>query len=59
MKEKVKPVESTEKKAAVAKKARASIESKYVELEVQLGSTELKLAEAQSLNTTLAEELAI
>ena len=27
-------------------------------MEVHLGGTELKLAEAQSLNTTLAEELA-
>ena len=51
--------ETTEKKAAVAKKARALIESKSAELEVQLGGTELKLAEAQSLNTTLTEELAI
>ena len=35
-----------EKKAAAAKKARALAESKSVELEVQLGGTELKLAEA-------------
>ena len=58
VKEKVKAAETTEKKAAIAKKARASAESKSVELEVQLGGIELKLAEAQSLNTTLAEELA-
>ena len=46
VKEKVKAVETTKKKAAVAKKARALAESKSVELEVQLGGTELKLAEA-------------
>ena len=34
VKQKAKPVETTEKKAAVAKKARASIESKSAELEV-------------------------
>ena len=45
-KEKVKAAETAEKKAAMAKKARASAESKSVELEVQLGGTELKLAEA-------------
>ena len=34
VKEKVKAAETTEKKAAIAKKARASAESKSVELEV-------------------------
>ena len=58
VKEKVKAAETAEKKAIMAEKARASAESKSAELEVQLGGTELKLAEAQSLNTTLAEELA-
>ena len=58
VKEKVKAAETAEKKTIMAEKARASAESKSAELEVQLGGTELKLAEAQSLNTTLAEELA-
>ena len=57
-KEKVKATRTAKKKVAAAKKARALAESKSVELEVQLGGTELKLAEAQSLNTALAEELA-
>ena len=58
VKEKVKAAETAEKKTIMAEKARASAESKFAELEVQLGGTELKLVEAQSLNTTLAEELA-
>ena len=58
MKEKVNAAETTKKKAVAAEKARALVESKFVELEVQLGATELKLAKAQSLNTALTEELA-
>ena len=57
-KEKVKAVGTAEKKAFVAEKARALAKSKSAELEVQLGSTKLKLAEAWSLNIALAEELA-
>ena len=57
-KEKVKATRTAKKKVAAAKKARALAESKSAKLEVQLGGTELKLAEAQSLNTALAEELA-
>ena len=45
-KEKVKATRTAKKKVAAAKKARALAESKSVELEVQLGGTELKLAEA-------------
>ena len=56
-KEKVKVVEIAEKKADVAKKARASAESKSAKQKVQLGGTELKLGKAQSLNATLAKEL--
>ena len=39
-------------------KARALVEGKFAEMEVHLGGTELKLAKAQSLNTTITEELA-
>ena len=57
VKEKVKAVETAEKKAAMAKKARASAESKSAKHKVQLGGVELKLGKAQSLNATLAKEL--
>ena len=58
VKEKVRAAKTKEKNATVAEKARALAESKSTKLEVQLGSNVLKLAEAQSLNTTLTEELA-
>ena len=56
-KEKVKAIETAEKNTTVAKKARASAESKSAKQKVQLGGTELKLGKAQSLNATLAKEL--
>ena len=58
MKEKVKAVEVTEKKAAASEKARVLVEKRSTELELKLGGTELKLAEAESLNLTQADELA-
>ena len=54
----MKAAKTAKKKAAVAEKAWASAERKSAELKVQLGGIKLKLAEAQSLNTALAEELA-
>lgn len=45
-KEKVKATETVEKKAAAAEKARALVEGKSAELEVQLGGIELKLSVA-------------
>ena len=57
-KDKTKAAENAEKRAAAMEKARALAEGKFAEMEVHLGGTELKLAEAQSLNTTLTEELA-
>ena len=53
----MKAIETAEKNTTVAKKARASAESKFAKQKVQLGGTELKLGKAQSLNATLAKEL--
>jgi len=57
-KEKTKTVESTEKKAAAAEKSRASVEKKSAELVTGQNETEMKLAEATSLNSTLSKEVA-
>ena len=57
-KEKAKAAETMKKKAATFKKARALAEKRFTELETKLGGTELKLAKAESLNLTQAEELA-
>ena len=57
-KEKTKAVVITEKKAAASEKARVLAEKRSSELEGRLGETELKLAEAVSLNTAQAEEFA-
>ena len=57
-KEKVKAAEAVEKKAAVSEKARVLAEKRSTELEMKLGSTELKLAEAESLNLAQTDELA-
>lgn len=46
VKEKLKIAKDAEEKAASVEKARALAEGKSTELEVQLGGTELKLAEA-------------
>ena len=57
-KEKIKAVVTVEKKAITFEKARVSAEKKSLELEAKLGETKLKLAEAASLNTAQAKELA-
>ena len=57
-KEKLKAAESTEKKASAAEKNKALAEKRCAELLTKQNETEVKLAEAISLNTTNAEELA-
>ena len=57
-KEKIKAADTTEKKAATTEKARAMAEKRSVELLTKQNKTDLKLAEAVSLNTAQAEELA-
>ena len=57
-KEKLKAAESVEKKAAAAEKNRALAEKRCTELLAKQNETNLKLAEAISLNTSNAEELA-
>jgi len=54
----VKAAEVTKKKAAAFEKARVLVEKRSTELELKLRGTELKLAEAESLNLTQADELA-
>ncbi|XP_030969636.1 uncharacterized protein LOC115989896 isoform X2 [Quercus lobata] len=56
-KEKNKAATIVEKKAATFEKAKVSTEKKSLELKTKLDKTELKLAEATSLNITQAEEL--
>ena len=56
-KEKTKTADSTEKRAAAAEKSRASAEKRLVELVAQHNETEVKLAEAVSLKSTLSEEV--
>ena len=57
-KEKVKAAETTKKKAVASEKARALAKKRSAELEMHLGGTELKLVEAESLNTAQAKDLA-
>ena len=57
-KEKLKATESAEKKAATEEKNRALAEKRCAELLTKQNETEVKLAEAISLNTSNAEELA-
>ena len=57
-KEKTKTAESAEKRAAVAEKSRASTEKRSAELVTGQNETEVKLAEAVSLNSILSEEVA-
>ena len=57
-KKRVKVAATTEKKVVASKKARVLAEKRFSDLETKLGETELKLAEAVSLNTVRAEELA-
>ena len=56
-KEKLKAVESAEKKAAAVEKNRALAEKRCSELLAKQNETDVKLAEAISLNTSQAEEL--
>ena len=56
-KEKIKAADTAKKKAAAVKKARALAEKRYAKLLAKQNETDLKLAEAVSLNTTQAEEL--
>ena len=57
-KERVKAAAITKKKAVAFEKARVLAEKRFSDLETKLGETELKLAEALSLKTVRAEELA-
>jgi len=57
-KEKTKATESAEKRAAAAEKSRALAEKRSAELVTRQNETEVKLAEAASLNSTLSEEVA-
>ena len=56
-KEKLKAAKSAEKKAATAEKNRALVEKRCSELLAKQNETDMKLAEAISLNTSQAEEL--
>ena len=57
-KERVKAAAIIEKKAVAFEKARVLAEKRFSDLKTKLGETELKLAEALSLKTVRAEELA-
>ena len=57
-KEKLKAADSAEKKAAVAEKNRALAEKRCAKLLAKQNETDVKLAQAISLNTVQAEELA-
>ena len=57
-KERAKAAATAEKKVATSEKARVSAEKRFSDLKAKLGETELKLAEALSLKTVRAEELA-
>ena len=57
-KERAKIVATTEKKAAASKKAKVLVEKRLANLEAKVGETELKLAEAENLNSAQAEDLA-
>ena len=57
-KERAKIAATTEKKAAASKKAKVLAEKRLANLEAKVGETELKLAEAENLNSAQAEDLA-
>ena len=57
MKEKGKAAEAVEKKAHALEKAKALAEKRLMGMKVKLGGTELKLAEAESLNLAQADEI--
>ena len=56
-KEKVKTDKAVEKKANASEKARALAEKRLTEMEMKLEGTKLKLAEAESLNLSQANEI--
>ena len=56
-KEKLKAIESAEKKAAATEKNRALAKKRCAELLAKQNETDMKLAKAISLNTSQAEEL--
>lgn len=58
VKDQKKATEAAEKKAQASEKAWALAEKGRTELEMKLGGTELKLAEAKSLNLAQADEIA-
>ena len=57
VKDKGKAVEATEKKARAFEKARILAELRLTKMDVKLGSTELKLAEMESLNLAQVDEI--
>ena len=57
-KDKAMAAEIAEKKVAMFKKAKVLAEERFLELEVKVGETELKLEKAESFNITQAEERA-
>ena len=57
-KEKLKAAESAEKKVAAVERNRALAEKRYAELLTKKNETKVKLAEAISLNTSNADEIA-
>lgn len=58
MKDKSKATEAVEKKAQASEKARTLAKKRLAEMGVKLGGTELKLAEAESLNLAQIDEIA-
>ena len=57
-KDKAMAAEIAGKKVAAFEKAKVLAEERFLELEVKVGETELKLEKAESFNITQAEELA-
>ena len=57
-KERAKIAATMEKKATASDKAKALAKKRLANFKAKVGETELKLAEAESLNTARAEELA-
>ena len=57
-KKRAKIVTTAEKKAVASEKAKVLAQKRFANLEVKMGETELKLVEAESLNSSWAEELA-
>ena len=57
-KDKIKVVDTAEKRAATVEKAKVLAEKRSAELEAKQNEADLKLAKAVSLNTAQVEELA-